>query len=169
MNMIMDTKNAFFIEQTKRLLQSFKHWTGRDLLAPAESSSRLAEQLFHAPFVVVSHGVEDDPLLNYGNQTALALWEMPWEEFTRTPSRLTAEPISREERARLLAEVTQKGFIGNYKGVRISRTGRRFLIEQALVWNLLNERGGYCGQAATFHRWVYLPFTPNLPPESKKA
>jgi hypothetical protein len=152
----MEIKSPFFIKQTERLLQSFKHWTGRDLLIPADSANRLAEQLFHAPFVVVSHGVEDDPILNYGNGTALALWEMPWEEFTRTPSRLTAEPISREERARLLSEVTQKGFIDNYKGVRISRTGRRFLIEQALVWNLLDEENHYCGQAATFWRWSYL-------------
>ncbi len=152
----MDTKSAFFIEHTERLLHSFKHWTGRDLLAPADSSSRQAEQLFHAPFVVVSHGVEDDPILNYGNETALALWEMPWEILTRTPSRLTAEPVSREERARLLAEVTQKGFIDNYKGVRISRTGRRFSIAQAQVWNLLDGAGKYCGQAATFVRWSYL-------------
>lgn len=152
----MEENNAFLIEQTGQLLQSFKHWTGRDLLAAADSSSRLAEQLFHAPFVVVSHGRETDPILNYGNQTALALWEMPWETFTRTPSRLTAEPVSREARARLLAEVSQKGFIDNYKGVRISRTGRRFLIEGALVWNLLDKQEEYCGQAATFWRWRYL-------------
>ncbi len=80
----------------------------------------------------------------------------PWEIFTRTHSRLTAEPISREERARLLEEVTRKGFIDNYKGIRISRTGRRFLIEQALVWNLIDTKNRYCGQAATFSRWSYL-------------
>jgi hypothetical protein len=148
--------DSFFTTHTECLLRSFRHWTGRDLLAPADFPSRLAEALFHAPFVVVSHGIEDDPILNYGNGTALALWEMPWAEFTRTPSRLTAEPVSREERARLLAEVTRKGFIDNYKGVRISRTGHRFLIEQALVWNLLNEQGDYGGQAATFCRWSYL-------------
>jgi len=152
----MDAKSAFFIEHTERLFHSFRHWTGRDLPTSAGSPSRRAERLFHAPFVVVSHGVEEDPLLNYGNETALALWEMPWEIFTRTPSRLTAEPISREERARLLAEVARKGFIDNYKGVRISRSGRRFLIEQALVWNLLDEQGKYCGQAASFVRWSYL-------------
>ena len=148
--------NEFLIKQTERLLRSFKHWTGRDLLPPADSVSRLAEQLFHAPLVVVSHGTEPDPVLNYGNETALALWEMSWETFTRTPSRLTAEPVGREERARLLEEVTRKGFIDGYKGIRISRTGRRFSIEQALVWNLLDENDHYCGQAATFTRWSYL-------------
>ena len=41
----------------------------------------------------------------------------------RTPSRLTAEPVAREERARLLDEVTRNGFIANYAGVRISSRG----------------------------------------------
>ncbi|SRR5579884_2561666 len=155
--MAIDEKtNRFLIEQTERCLRSFTHWTGRDLFGPADSLSRRAERLFHAPFVLISHGTEPDPILNYGNETALALWEMPWDEFIRTPSRLTAEPLRREERARLLEEVTRNGFIDNYEGVRISRTGRRFFIEQALVWNLLDEAGRYCGQAATFHRWRYL-------------
>jgi hypothetical protein len=152
-----DTKaNRFLLQQTERLLRSFNHWTGRELLPPADSLDRLAEALFHAPIVVVSHGTEEDPILNYGNQTALALWEMPWTVFTRTPSRLTAEPVSREERARRLEEVTRNGFIDRYKGIRISRTGRRFLIEQTTIWNLLDEKGRACGQAACFNQWRYL-------------
>lgn len=148
--------NIFLNTHTGRLLRSFHHWTGRELLAPSDALPRLAEQLFHAPFVVVSHGTGDDPVLNYGNQTALALWEMPWERFIRTPSRLTAEPMSREERAIRLAEAAKNGFIDNYEGIRISSTGRRFVIEQALVWNLLDEDGRFCGQAATFSRWRHL-------------
>jgi hypothetical protein len=116
----------------------------------------LAEKLFRAPFVVVSHGTEADPVLNYGNQAALDLWEITWEELTRTPSRLTAEAPNREERARLLAVVTSHGFMDNYSGIRISRSGRRFRIDQAIVWNLFNAEGQYCGQAATFDRWEFL-------------
>jgi hypothetical protein len=154
--MVIETeRNRFFKAQTGRLLRSFHHWTGRDLL-PADSPGRQAEALFHAPFVVVSHGTEPDPILNYGNETALALWEMPWETFTRTPSRLTAEPAGREARARLLEEVTRSGFIDRYEGIRISGRGRRFQIEKALVWNLLDEENHHCGQAAAFHQWRYL-------------
>ncbi len=111
---------------------------------------------FEVPFVLVSHGTEADPILNYGNAAALALWEMSWEELTRTPSRLTAEAPNREERARLLAAVAECGFIDDYSGVRISKTGRRFRIAQATVWNLLDERGQDAGQAATFSRWEFL-------------
>jgi MEKHLA domain len=54
-----------------------------------------AEELFAAPFVIVSHDTQADPVLNYGNRAALTLWEMSWEELTRTPSRLTVEPVAR--------------------------------------------------------------------------
>lgn len=140
--------------QTQLIARSFKHWTGRALLGAR--TAELAEKIFHAPFVLVSHGIQADPVLNYGNAAALALWEMSWDELTRTPSRLTAEAPNREERARLLAAVTAKGFIDDYSGVRISKTGRRFRIVQATVWNLLDERENYSGQAAMFSRWELL-------------
>ena len=148
--------NAAVIAQTQLIVRSLKHWTGRELLPEKFSPAERAEKLFHAPFVLVSHGMEADPVLNYGNKTALALWEMSWEELTRTPSRLTAEAPNRTERARLLAEVTAHGFIDDYSGVRISKTGRRFRIAPATVWNLVGERGSYSGQAAMFSRWEFL-------------
>lgn len=121
-----------------------------------ESPAEFAEKIFHAPFVLVAHGPEADPVLNYGNAAALALWEMSWGELTRTPSRLTAEAPDRASRARLLAAVTARGFIDDYSGVRISQTGRRFRIARATVWNLLTEAGKPCGQAAMFGAWEFL-------------
>ena len=144
------------IAQTLLMARSLKHWTGRDLPVGNFSPVELAEKVFHAPFVLVSHGTEADPFLNYGNASALALWEMSWAELTRTPSRLTAEAPDREARARLLAAVTARGFIDDYSGVRISKTGRRFRIAQATVWNLLDELGNHAGQAALFSRWEFL-------------
>ena len=149
-------RTDFAVAHSQTIARSLKHWTGRDLLPENFTPAERAEKIFHAPFVLVSHGTETDPVLNYGNAAALALWEMSWAELTRTPSRLTAEAPNREERARLLAAVTAKGFIDDYSGVRISKTGRRFRIAQATVWNLLDERGDYSGQAAMFSRWEFL-------------
>jgi len=109
--------------------------------------------LFEAPFVVVSHGVEPDPILNYGNQAALDLWELSWGQFTKTPSRLTAEPDDRAERGRMLKQARVNGYFDGYRGVRISSTGRRFLVEQALIWTVLDLAGRPMGQAATFSHW----------------
>ena len=141
---------------TACLARSLKHFTGRELFSGASHTLDLAEKVFEAPFVLVSHGTEADPVLNYGNRTALTLWEMTWDELTRTPSRLTAEAPNREERARLLAAVTSHGFIDDYSGVRISKTGRRFRIHRATVWNLVTEAGQPCGQAAMFDAWEFV-------------
>jgi hypothetical protein len=154
MNLPWQTPTA--IEQIQTITRSLKHFTGRDLLPGEYSAIALAEKVFHAPFVLVSHGTEADPVLNYGNATALALWEMSWDELTRTPSRLTAEAPNREERARLLATVTQHGYIDNYSGIRISKNGRRFRITRATVWNLLARDCKPAGQAAMFSQWEFL-------------
>ena len=144
------------IAHSAALVRSFRRYTGRDLLPGLFNPLGLSRNLFAAPFVLVSHGTETDPVLNYGNQAALNLWEMSWEELTSTPSRLTAEMPERDERARLLAAVTERGFIDDYSGIRISKSGRRFRIAKATVWNLVTARGGPCGQAATFDRWEFL-------------
>ena len=139
------------------LLDSFATFVGRELIPRDGSGIDQAERLFRAPFVVVSHGTEFDPVLNYGNAAALGLWEMDVATFTRTPSRLTAEPMHRDERARLLERTRLHGFVDDYAGVRISSTGRRFRIERATVWNLVDAAGVHRGQAATFDSWTPLP------------
>ena len=146
----------FVIAHTQMLARSLKQWTGRELLPGDFSPAELAEKIFHAPFVLVSHGTEADPVLNYGNAAALALWEMSWDELTRTPSRLTAEAPNREERARLLAAVTARGFIDDYSGVRISKTGRRFKISRATVWNLISETASPAARRRCSRDWEFL-------------
>ena len=138
------------------LLDSFARLLGRELIPRVGSIEEQAERLFHAPFVVVSHGTEADPVLNYGNAAALALWEMDFATLTRTPSRLTAEPVHRDERARLLERTLRDGYVDDYAGIRISSTGKRFRIEQAIVWNLVDAAGIRHGQAATFDHWTPL-------------
>lgn len=138
------------------LLDSYRQCVGRELMPRAGGPEAQAEALFTAPFVVVSHGTQDDPILNYGSQLALTLWEMTWEQLVQTPSRLTAEPVNRAERERMLERARVQGCLDNYRGVRISRCGRRFLIEQALVWTVVDHAGHRRGQAATFSRWTFL-------------
>jgi hypothetical protein len=144
------------IAQSEILVRSLKHWTGRDLAPGVKNPEERARLLFDSPFVLASHGTEADPILNYGNRAALTLWHAQWDDFTRMPSRLTAEAPNREERARLLERVTRDGFIADYSGIRISRGGRRFRIERATVWNLLTPNLRPCGQAAMFDTWIFL-------------
>ncbi len=142
------------IRHSQILLKSFQHWTGNSLLDFSGSPIEVAQALFEIPFPVLSHGTESDPIYNYGNRKALEFWEMTWEQFTQMPSRYSAEPMEREERSRLLNQVTTKGYLDNYQGVRISRTGKRYMISEVTVWNLLDKENEYCGQAATFSQWT---------------
>ena len=143
------------IRWSQILAQSYQQLLGKELF-PSNTPEELAKALFHASFVIVSHGTQTDPIFNYGNQTALQLWSLSWEEFTKTPSRHTAEPVNRETRAIMLEQAAKQGYIDNYRGVRISSTGKRFLIEQAVIWNLKDECDRFCGQAATFPKWTWL-------------
>lgn len=135
------------------IADSYRRLTGRLLVAAAADT---AAALWSAPRVIVAHGTETDPVFFYGNRMALAAFALDFAAFTRLPSRFSAEPLAREERARLLARVSRDGFIDDYAGVRIAADGRRFRIEQATVWNLVDGDGQIHGQAATFERWTAL-------------
>ena len=107
--------NRYPVDHAERLRRTFHALTGRDLIDPT-LSPEAAEALFHAPFVVLSHAAAADRLLTYGHRAALDLFALTWEELIQMPSRLTAEAPDRAERARLLAEVTTRGFIDDYIG-----------------------------------------------------
>jgi len=144
------------LQHVALLRSSFKNLTGHELLDAACDTESAVLQLQQAPFAVVSHGVEVDPIFNYANQAALDLFEMEWKDFVRLPSRLSAEALERSERERLLQRVTQHGFVDDYCGVRISSSGRRFRVTDATVWNLLDDSGLYRGQAALLKHWKFL-------------
>ena len=142
------------LDRLSLVVSSYQRLTGRHLIDP--NPPDLWQACWAAPRVIVAHGTESDPVFFYGNRLALSLFELDFAAFTRLPSRYSAEPLLREERDALLARVHTRGFIDDYAGVRISASGRRFRIEQAVVWNLLDEAGERHGQAATFERWAPL-------------
>ena len=151
-----DDGNDFQAPHAGLLISSYRRWTGRDLVDTELSATEQARALYEAPFVVASHGTEDDPVFNYANRAALVLFETGWRDFTTMPSRLSAEPLEREQRARLLERVSRHGFIDDYSGIRISITGRRFRIQNATVWNVTDASGAPMGQAVMFRDWEYL-------------
>ena len=113
-----------------------------------------AEWLYaHASHPVLAHNTDPDPRFIYANRAAQTAFEYDWDEITALPSRLSAELVDREERQRLLDSVARHGFAIGYSGVRIAKSGRRFLIEQGVVWQLIDRDGAVRGQAATFARW----------------
>ncbi|MEK6748058.1 MAG: MEKHLA domain-containing protein [Pseudomonadota bacterium] len=147
-------ENGYLNGHAQLLVDSFRRWTGRTLIdcAPAE----LGRELFYAPFVIASHDTQSAPVFNYANLAALQLWETNWEMFTSKRSSDSAEADAQVEREQFMARVAAQGCVSGYSGVRISMQGRRFRIDNATVWNVLDAAGGYHGQAVWFDAWQYI-------------
>lgn len=150
------------ILRTQLIVSSFEHWLGCSLfehfgiIDVINNPREVSKQLFEADFIVASHGTQPDPILNYGNQKALDIWELTWEEFIQTPSRKTAEAIKQQERNRLLKETTEKGY-SYFSTIRITKTGKRFKINNGIVWNVIDDVQKYQGQAAVYSDFYFLP------------
>lgn len=143
-------ENQFQADHAALMMASYERLLGRPL---AEN----AKALYHCDAVVLSHDGAADPVLTYGNLAGQRLWEMGWDQLTALPSRLTAEPAHQAQRDAMFNEMRRKGFIENYNGVRISASGRRFEIRNAVIWPLVDAAGVKKGEAATFREWQYLP------------
>ncbi len=144
------------------MANSFQLFTGQSILGAANAGSlndqALAQAMFDAPQAIVSHGIGEDPIFRYANAQALKLWEMDWDNFTRLPSRLSAEAAGdiQSDRDTLLKTALEKGWVDNYTGVRISSAGQRFDIRNTVLWNVVDDAEIRHGQAAFIRDWRFL-------------
>ncbi|CAK6702083.1 MEKHLA domain-containing protein [Synechococcus sp. CBW1107] len=148
------------LERVAWILASHQAAFGRPLIPAAANRRLAAQELFVAPVVVLAHDDPgEDPIgprLIYANAAALRLWRRPWATMVGLPSRLTAEPVARAERARALRQAWRDEAIAHYSGVRIDSHGRRFQIRGARLWTLRDAAGQRRGQAACFSDWYWL-------------
>ena len=151
-----DFNDDFYNRHALLLCSSYEHWTGRQLITGYRQTDNLLRVLFDAPFAIVSHGTETDSIFNFGNRNAMELFDLPWEDFIRLPSRKSADEENREDRMKLMARVKKDGYADDCSGIRITATGRRFLITGATVWNVVDENNTYFGQAAMFTDWSWI-------------
>lgn len=110
----------------------------------------------NAPACILAHNTDADPLFIYANKAAQTLFEYDWHEIVGMPSRLSAEAPNRAERQRLLDAVDNQGFATGYSGIRISKSGRHFRIEDGVLWQLRDADGRIHGVAATFSQWAFV-------------
>jgi hypothetical protein len=145
---ISNPNNPDFFEL---LTGSFSRLLGQPLLAP----NRGPEWLYgNASFVVLAHSGGNDPKFVYANVAAQKQFGYTWSEFTNLPSRLSAGPEAIADRELVLDAVTRAGFIRNYRGVRVKKSGKEFWIENATIWQLRDIHGNDHGQAATIPTWT---------------
>jgi PAS domain S-box-containing protein len=131
------------------LSTSYTHFFGELLVPstmarPGDASRWLYED---APFAVLAHNTDADPIFVYGNLAAQTRFGYSWIELTNLRSRYSAEMPDREERQQLLERVQRDGCAKDYRGIRISKSGSRFMIEEAVLWQLVDAQGAVHGQA----------------------
>jgi len=141
-----------------KLLQSHQWAFQRPLIASARQQPlRLScQELFACGFPVLAHDGGPEPKLTYANAAALGLWDAPWDELVGLPSRLTAPTAEQAERSLALNKAKSEDAIEGYSGIRISRKGRRFMIQNARIWTLWDEQQQAFGQAASFSNWWWM-------------
>jgi PAS domain-containing protein len=143
----MDLRNdlSFF----HLLADSYRRLVGLSLTPEGMTAERAMQWLYEdALFAVLAHNTAPDPIFIYGNKAAQRRFEYEWEELTALPSRLSAEVPEQSERRRFLERVARDGFVSGYGGIRIAKSGQRFRIENATVWQIIDAEGTYRGQAA---------------------
>jgi PAS domain-containing protein len=122
---------AFF----QLLANSYERLLKRPFLPVGVSIGNAARWLYEeAPFAVLAQDTSPDPLFVYGNRTAQRRFEYAWDEIVGLPFRLSADAPNREERQAFLQRVEQDGYVEAYRGIRVTKSGKRFWIENATVW-----------------------------------
>ena len=153
-------------ERLRLIVASYRRLTGKALIPRYTAQSAalgtngnapndiavLRDAVWNAPRAIVAHGTEDAPIFFYGNRLALQLFEMSFDQFARLLSRFSAEPLAQEARVKLLEKVARQGFADGYSGIRLAKSGKRFMITDTTVWNLIDDFDRYQGQAAVFVR-----------------
>jgi PAS domain-containing protein len=149
--MDLSVNPAFF----ELLDKSYSRLLGRSLAPAGMTIEAAARWLYEdAPFGVLAHNTDADPTFIYGNKAVQRRFEYTWQELTSLRSRLSAEAPNREERQQFLERVGRDGFVTGYRGLRITKAGKRFWIEDATVWQLTDDAGIYRGQAAMLPRTI---------------
>ena len=139
---------------TTLLCDSYQRSVGRPLAPELGREPDFAGWLYReAPFAVLAQDATADPAFVYANRTAQGCFGYSWEEFSGLASRLSAPSADRAARDRLMAGVRRDGYVEGYRGLRESKSGRRFWIEDVTIWNLTGGDGAVLGQAALIRSW----------------
>lgn len=146
------SKHVTDVEIVRAILDSHRERLGVELLERTGDLEQDARRLLELDAVVLSHDGGDDPVFVFANEAAARLWKLPIDALVGMPSRLSAPPEHRGERAAMLADAASTGVLAGYSGERVAADGSRFVIEGATLWTV----DGYPerpGQAVVFRSW----------------
>jgi len=142
------TADHRFVTRATVILDSFRRCVGRELIDRSGDAAEDARRLFDLPLAVLAHDTAPQPLLDWANQAAARAFDATPESLLGKLSSATAPPDATADRHQLFEILARRGFVTGYSGVRISFTGRRFIIDDVTVFALVDEAGRPAGHAA---------------------
>jgi len=137
-----------FIARATLILDSHRRLLGRELCARSGDAAEDARRLFHLPLAVLAHDTSPQPLLDWANLAAARAFDATPESLLGRPSADTAPADAIDERRALFDVLARQGFVTGYSGVRVSLTGRRFVIDDVTVLEVTDAAGQPAGHAA---------------------
>jgi len=137
------------------LNESYRHWTDHYLVEQRDPGEVLAA-LNEAKFVLISYGLEEDPIFNYANLRALSLFGYEHLAFLQLPNRETFVPEATAGRIGQSVRVEHEGVLSDYRGTRLTKAGKPIVIDDGVVWQLIDNLGRVHGYATQLNSWHFL-------------
>lgn len=137
-----------WVDRATVLLDSYRRLLGRDLFARTGDAAADARQLDDLPVAVLAHDAATPPRLDWVNRAAAAAFEAAPADLIGRASAATAPPDATADRQQLFVRLEERGFVTGYSGVRVTATGRRFVIDDVTVYELSDPDGRAAGHAA---------------------
>ncbi|MFM8379751.1 MAG: MEKHLA domain-containing protein [Planctomycetia bacterium] len=137
-----------FTTRAREILDSYRRLLGRDLVERSGDAAEDARRLFDLPLAVLAHDMSPQPLLDWANQAAARAFDAAPEALLGRPSAETAPADAVADRRALFDVLARQGFVTGYSGVRVSLTGRRFVIDDVTVLEVTDAAGRPAGHAA---------------------
>lgn len=146
------------VDIARAIVDSFRRRVGGDLVlvSPEIGPVGVHQALMTSSSVILCHDGNPDPRFIFANNAAAALWRTGVDDLVGMPSRLSAPPQMRAERAQALVKAAMDGALLGYSGERVAADGSRFMIIDATLWSVDLPEGGF-GQAVRFDTWHALP------------
>jgi hypothetical protein len=140
--------DACFTTRACEILDSYLRLLGRDLVERSGDEADDARRLFDLPLAVLAHDTSPVPLLDWANGAAARAFDAAPEALLGRPSADTTPADAVADRRALFDVLARRGFVTGYSGVRVSLTGRRFMIDDVTVFALADAAGRPAGHAA---------------------
>lgn len=146
-----------WMRRAGEILDSYSRHVGRELVERSGDAAEDARQLFDLPLAVLAHDAAPRPLLDWANLAAARAFDATPETLLGVPSADTAPADAVADRRALFEVLAAHGCVVGYSGVRVSLTGRRFVIDDVTVFEITDAAGRPAGHAAVIAKTLAAP------------